>query len=216
MKPTETNIINSLIQQAQGNYSFGLYREAYTTISQAITLFEAQIESIDSDFNEKLQKAKNLESDARIKGIAVSDEALFNEGVYYLAQAEKETNLNKRIELLDKSIEILEKFDQGDMQRAKIEIDTADSKLKEAKKTLFYENDVQKADELLIEAKSLFNRGKYLDAFSIATESQNYSERAIGKYNIFKIILGLGLLLGALLLMVITKRILSWKAQKKK
>jgi hypothetical protein len=216
MKPTETNIINSLIQQAQGNYSFGLYREAYTTISQAITLFEAQIESIDSGFNEKLQKAKNLESDARIKGIAVSDEALFSEGVYYLAQAEKETNLNKRIELLDKSIEILEKFGQGDMQRAKIEIDTADSKLKEAKKTLFYENDVQKADELLIEAKSLFNRGKYLDAFSIATESQNYSERAIGKYNIFKIILGLGLLLSALLLMVITKRILSWKAQKKK
>jgi len=50
----------------------------------------------------------------------------------------------------------------------------------------------------------------------MATESQKYSERAIEKYNIFKIILGLGLLLGALLLMIITKRILSWKAEKKK
>ena len=162
------------------------------------------------------RKQRILESDARIKGIAVAEEALFNEGVYYLTQAEKETNLNKRIELIDKSIEILEKFGQGDMQRAKIEIDTADSKLKEAKKTLFYENDVQKADELLTEAKGFFNRGKYLDAFSMATESQKYSERAIEKYNIFKIILSLGLLLGALLLMIITKRILSWKAQKKK
>ena len=91
-----------------------------------------------------------------------------------------------------------------------------DSKLKEAKKTLFYENEVQKADELLTEAKGFFNRGQYLDAFSMATESQKYSEKAIEKYNIFKIILSLGLLLGALLLMIITKRILSWKAQKKK
>lgn len=216
IKPTETNSINSLIQQAQSNYSFGLYIEAYNAISQAITLLESQMDSIDSDFNEKLLKAKNLESDARIKGITVSDEAVFNEGVYYLNQAEKETDLNKRIELIDNSIEILEKFGQGDMQRAKIEIDTANSKLKEAKKTLFYENDVQKADELLTEAKDFFNRGKYLDAFSMATESQKYSERAIEKYNIFKIILALGLLLGALLLMIITKRILSWKSQKKK
>jgi len=50
----------------------------------------------------------------------------------------------------------------------------------------------------------------------MATESQKYSERAIEKYNIFKIILGLGLLLGVLLLMMITKRILSWKVEKKK
>ena len=216
IKPTETNSITSLIQQAKSNYSFGLYREAYTTISQAIILLDSQMDFIDTEFNEKLQKAKNLESDARSKGIAVTDEAVFNEGVYYLTQAEKEINLTKRIELIDKSIEILEKFGQGDMQRAKIEIDTADSKLKEAKNTLFYENDVQKADELLTEAKRLFNRGKYSDAFSMATESQKYSERAIEKYNIFKIILGLGLLLGALLLMVITKRIISWKAEKKK
>ena len=125
IKPTETNTIISLVQQAQSNYSFGLYREAYNTISQAITLLGSQMDSIDSDFNEKLQKAKNLESDAKIKGITVSDEALFNEGIYYLTQAEKETNLNERIELIDKSIEILEKFGQGDMQRAKIEIDTA-------------------------------------------------------------------------------------------
>ena len=83
--------INSLVQQAQSNYSFGLYREAYNTISQAITLLESQMDTIDSDFNEKLQKAKNLENEARIKGIAVSDEAVFNEGVYYLTQAEKET-----------------------------------------------------------------------------------------------------------------------------
>ncbi|HII94987.1 MAG TPA: hypothetical protein HA367_04530 [Candidatus Methanofastidiosum sp.] len=216
IKPTETNRITSLIQQAKSNYSFGLYREAYTTISQAIILLDSQMDFIDTEFNEKLQKAKNLESDARSKGIAVTDEAVFNEGVYYLTQAEKEINLTKRIELIDKSIEILEKFGQGDMQRAKIEIDTADSKLKEAKNTLFYENDVQKADELLTEAKRLFNRGKYSDAFSMATESQKYSERVIEKYNIFKIILGLGLLLGALLLMVITKRIISWKAEKKK
>ena len=171
---------------------------------------------IDTEFNEKLQKAKNLESEARSKGFTVADEAVFNEGVYYLTQAEKENNLNKRIELIDKSIQVLDKFGQGDMQRAKIEIDTADSKLKEAKNTLFYENDVQKADEHLTEAKRLFNRGKYSDAFSMATESQKYSERAIEKYNIFKIILGLGLLLGVLLLMIITKRILSWKAEKKK
>ena len=216
IKPTETNRITSLIQQAQSNYVFGLYREAYTTISQAITLLESQMDSIDSDFNEKIQKAKNLEIEARNKGIAVTDEAAFNEGIYYLTQAEKETDLKKRIELVDKSIEILERFGQGDMQRAKIEIDTADSKVKEAKKTLFYENDVQKADELLTEAKKLFNRGKYSDSISKAIDSQKYSERAIGKYNIFKIILGLGLLLGALLLMIITKRILSWKAQKKK
>ncbi|HOI77218.1 MAG TPA: DUF4350 domain-containing protein [Methanofastidiosum sp.] len=215
IKPTETNRITSLIQQAQGYYSFGLYREAYTTISQAITLLESQMDFIDAEFNEKIQKAKNLESEARSKGIAVADEALFNEGVYYLTQAEKEINLTKRIELIDKSIEVLEKFGQGDMQRTKIEIDTADSKLKKAKETLFYENDVQKADELLTEAKRLFNRGNYSDAFSMATESQKYSERAIEKYNIFKIILGLGLLLGALLLMIITKRILSWKAEKK-
>ncbi|HNR44756.1 MAG TPA: hypothetical protein PKH80_06280 [Methanofastidiosum sp.] len=216
IKPTETNRITSLIQQAQSYYSFGLYREAYTTISQAITLLESQMGFIDAEFNEKLQKAKNLESEARSKGIAVADQAVFNEGVYYVSQAEKETNLNKRIELVDKSIEILEKFGQGEMQRAKIEIDTADSKLKDAKNTLFYENDVQKADQLLTEAKRLFNRGKYSDAFSMATESQKYSDRAIEKYNIFKIILGLGLLLGALLLMIITKRILSWKAEKKK
>lgn len=215
IKPTETNRITSLIQQAQGYYSFGLYREAYTTISQAITLLESQMDFIDAEFNEKIQKAKNLESEARSKGIAVADEALFNEGVYYLTQAEKEINLTKRIELIDKSIEVLEKFGQGDMQRTKIEIDTADSKLKKAKETLFYENDVQKADELLTEAKRLFNRGNYSDAFSMATESQKYSERALEKYNIFKIILGLGLLLGALLLMIITKRILSWKAEKK-
>lgn len=216
MKQNETNTITSLIQQAQSKYSFGLYREAYTTISQAITIFEAQIDSIDFEFEEKLQKAKTLENEARSKGIAVADEASFNEGVYYLTQAEKETNLTKRIELIDKSIEVLEKFGQGDMQRAKIEIDTADSKLKEAKKTLFYENDVQKADELLTDAKKLFNRGKYLEAFSTATESQKYSERAIEKYNIFKIIIALVLLLGALFLMIITKRILSWKAQRKK
>ena len=216
IKPTETNRITSLIQQAQGYYSFGRYREAYTTISQATTLLESQMDFIEAEFDGKLQKAKNLESEARSKGIAVADEAVFNEGVYYLTQAEKETNLNKRIELIDKSIEILEEFGQGDMQRVKIEIDTADSKLKEAKNTLFYENDVQKADELLTEAKKLFNRGEYSDAFSMATESQKYSERAIEKYNIFKIILGLGLLLGALLLMIITKRILSWKAEKKK
>jgi len=216
IKPTETNRITSLIQQAQSYYSFGRYREAYTTLSQAITLLESQMDFIDAEFNEKLQKAKNIESEARSKGITVADEAVFNEGVYYLTQAEKETNLNKRIELIDKSIEILEEFGRGDMQRAKIEIDTADSKLKEAKNTLFYENDVQRADELLTEAKRLFNRGKYSDAFSMATESQKYSERAIGKYNIFKIILGLGLLLGVLLLMIITKRILLWKAEKKK
>ncbi len=101
------------------------------------------------------------------------------------------------------------------MQIVKIEIDTADSKLKEAKKTLFYENDVRKADELLTEARKLYNREEYSDAFSKAQESQKYSNRAIEKYNIFKIIIGLGLLLGALLLMIISKRILSWKAKKK-
>lgn len=216
IKPTETNTINSLIQQAQNQYSFGLYREAYVSISQAVTIFESQMSSIDDDFNEKLQKAKNLEGEAKSKGIAASDQAVFDEGVYYLSQAEKENNLNKRIELINKAIEILENFGQGDMQSAKIEIDTAESKLKEAEKTLFYEADVQKAEELLTDSKKLFNRGKYADAISIATESQRYSERAIEKYNIFKIILGLGLLLGALLLMIITKRILSWKAQKKK
>ncbi len=215
IKPTETTTITSLIQKAQSNYSFGLYREAYTTISQAITLLESQMESINAEFNEKLNKAKNLEAEARIKGVAVADEAVFNEAIYYLNQAEKETNLNKRIELIDKSIEILEEFGQGDKQRAKIEIDTADSKLKEAKKTSFYENDVQKADELLTDAKGLYNRGKYSEAISMAAESQKYSDRAIEKYNIFKIILALGLLLGALLLMIIAKRILSWKSQKK-
>ena len=109
-------------------------------------------------FNDKLEKGKNLEDQARIKGIPVPDEAIFNEGVYYLTQAEKESNLIKRVELIDKAIDILEKFGQGDMQRVKIEIDTADSKLKEAKKTLFYENDVRKADELLTEARKLYNR----------------------------------------------------------
>jgi len=215
IKPTETNTITSLIQKAQSNYSFGLYREAYTTISQAITLLESQMESINAEFNEKLNKAKNQEAEARIKGVAVADEAVFNEAIYYLNQAEKETNLTKRIELIDKSIGLLEEFGQGDKQRAKIEIDTADSRLKEAKKTSFYENDVQKADELLTDAKGLYNRGKYSEAISMAVESQKYSDRAIEKYNIFKIILALGLLLGALLLMIITKRILSWKSQKK-
>ncbi|MCC7573421.1 MAG: DUF4350 domain-containing protein [Candidatus Methanofastidiosum sp.] len=216
IKSNETNSITSLIQKAQSSYSFGLYREAYTSISQANNLLETQMNSINDDFNEKLQKAKNLESEARSKGVAVADEALFNEGVYYTNQAEKEISLTKRVELIDKAIEILDKFGQGDMQRAKIEIDTADSRLKEAKKTLFYENDVQKADELLTDARKLFNRGNYSDALSTAAESQKYSERAIEKYNIFKIILGLGLLLVALLLMIITKRILAWKAQKEK
>ena len=59
-------------------------------------------------------------------------------------------------------------------------------------------------------------KGNYSEAISKATESQKYAERAIENYNIFKIILGLGLLLGALLLMVITKRIFSWKKQKEK
>ncbi|NYT03962.1 MAG: hypothetical protein GKC00_04550 [Candidatus Methanofastidiosa archaeon] len=216
IKPNETDTINFFIQQAQNQYSFGLYREAYVSISQAVTIFESQMNSITNEFSEKLQKAKNLESEAKTKGIAVSDQAVFDEGIYYLTQAEKENNLNKRIELIDKAIEILENFGQGDMQRAKIEIDTAESKLKDAKNTLFYENDVQRAEELLTDAKNLYNSGKYSDAISIATESQRYSERAIEKYDIFKIILGLGLLLGALLLMIITKRILSWKAQRKK
>jgi tetratricopeptide (TPR) repeat protein len=216
IKPAETDTINSLVQLAQNQHAFGLYREAHVSISQALTIFESQMRSIDDDFNEKLQKAKNLESEAKNKGIADSDQAVFDEGIYYLTQAEKENNLNKRLELIDKAIGILENFGQGDMQRAKIEIDTAESKLKEAKKTLFYEADVQRAEELLTDAKKLYNRGKYSDVISIAIESQRYSERAIEKYNIFKIVIGLGLLLGALLLMIITKRILSWKAQKKK
>jgi hypothetical protein len=216
LKPNETDTINFFIQQAQNQYSFGLYREAYVSISQAVTIFESQMNSIDSDFNEKLQKGKNLESEAKSKSIVASDQAVFDEGVYYLTQAENESNLNKRIELIDKAIDILENFGQGDMQRAKIEIDTAESKLNEAKKTLFYEADVKRAEELLTDAKNLYNSGKYSDAISIATESQKYSRRAIEKYDIFKIVIGLGLLLGALLLMIITKRILSWKAQRKK
>ncbi len=215
IKPTETNRINSLIEQSQNSYSFGLYREAFTTLSQATTLFKSQLEVVNKGFNDKLVKGKNLEDQARSKGVTVSDEAIFSEGVYYLTQAEKEPNLIKRVELIDKAIDILENFGQGDMQRAKIEIDTADSKLKEAKKTIFYEKDVQKADELLTTARKLYNREEYPDAFSKAQESQKYSSRAIEKYNIFKIIVGLGLLLGALLLMIISKRILSWKAKKK-
>jgi len=215
IKPNETIRINSLVDQAKNNYSFGLYEEAYNSISLALTLFKSHMSLINNDFFERLENAKNLENQARSLGVSVADEAVFNEGVYYLNEAEKETNLTKRVELVDKAIGIFEQFGQGDTQRAKIEIDTADSKLKQAKKTMFYESDVQKAEELLTDARSLYNRGKYSEAISMANESQRYSERAIEKYNIFKIVLALGLLLIVFLLMIITKRILSWKSQKK-
>ncbi|HOG74561.1 MAG TPA: hypothetical protein PLP47_06550, partial [Methanofastidiosum sp.] len=214
LKPSETDQITLLIQKGNDSYLFGLYKDAYTNISQAISKFESEINVLNTEFNQKLQGAKKLEVDARNKGISAADEAIFNEGVYYLTQAEKETNLKKRIELLDSAIQILQDFGEGDRQRAKVELDTAENKLNESKKTLFYESDVQKAEEYLNEAKQLFNQGDYSDAISKATESQNYSDRAIEKYNILKIVLGLGLLLGALLLLIITKRIFSWKKQK--
>ncbi len=214
LKPNETIQITSLIENGYNNYIFGLYKDAYTDLSQAINNFESQMESLDTEFNEKLQQAKTLEIEARNAGVSIADEAVFNEGVYYLSQAEKETNLKTRIELLDSSIQILGTFGQGDRQRANIEIDTAENKLNESKKTIFYESDVQKAEEYLNEAKQLFNQGNYTDAITSAVESQKYSTRAIDKYNIFKIVLGLGLLLGALLLMILTKRIFSWKKQK--
>ncbi len=214
LKPSETNQITLLIQKGNDSYLFGLYKDAYTNISQAISKFESEINVLNTEFNQKLQGAKKLEVDARNKGISAADEAIFNEGVYYLTQAEKETNLTKRIELLDSAIQILQDFGEGDRQRAKVELDTAENKLNESKKTLFYESDVQKAEEYLNEAKKLFNQGNYPDAVSKATESQTYSDRAIEKYNILKIVLGLGLLLGALLLLIITKRIFSWKKQK--
>ncbi|NMC60524.1 MAG: hypothetical protein GYA51_14240 [Candidatus Methanofastidiosa archaeon] len=216
LKTVETKEIDLFIEKAQSNYLFGLYSEAYTEISQAKTKFESEVGLINMEFNQKLQAAKNLETEAKNKGIATADEAVFNEGVYYLNQAEKEINLKRRIELLDSAILILENFGQGDRQRAKIEIDTAEDKLNESKKTLFYENDVQKAEEYLNHAKELFNQGDYFDASSKAIESQKYANRAIEKYNIFKIVIGLGLLLGVLILMIITKRIFSWKKQKKK
>lgn len=216
LKPNEDKQINSLIEQAKNNYSFGLYEEAYNNISKASLIFDTQINLINNEFNIKLQQAKNLELQAIDKGVAVSDEAVFNEGIFYLRQAEKETNFEKRITLIDSAIQILENFGQGDKQRANIEIDTAETKLMESKQTLFYEDDVLKSEEYLNQAKELYNKGNYSEAISKATESQKYAERAIEKYNIFKIILGLGLLLGALLLMIITKRIFSWKKQKEK
>lgn len=216
LKPNENAQINSLIAQAKNNYSLGLYQEAYDNMSKANLIFNTQINLINNEFNLKLQKAKNLEIQAINKGVPVADEAVFNEGVFYLRQAEKETNLEKRISMIDSALQILENFGQGDKQRAKIEIDTAESKLKEAKQTLFYENDVLNSEEYLNQAKEFYNKGNYSEAISRATESEKYANRAIEKFTIFKIIIGLGLLLGALLLMIITKRIFAWKKQKEK
>lgn len=216
IKPTQTNSINAWINQAKSSYSFGLYRDAYTTISRAIVLFESEMQSLDDAFYKKLDLAKEYEIEARRIGVSVADQAVFNEGVYYLNQAEKETNLLKRTELIDYSLEILEKFGKRDIQKARVEIDTANSKLKDARRTLFYENDVTRAEELLAEAKILYNEGDYSEATLKATESQRYSERAIRKFNIFRVIIGLGLLLVVLLFMILTKRILSWKAEKEK
>ncbi len=216
LKPTQTNRINSWISQAENSYSFGLYRDAYNTILRAITLFESEMKSLDDEFYEKLDLAKQYELEARRIGISVADQAVFDEGVYYLNQAEKETNLVKRTELIDNALDILEKFGKRDIQKARTEIDTANSKLRDARRTLFYDYDVKRAEEFLIEAKVHYNEGEYPEATFKAEESQRYSERAIRKYNIFRVIIGLGLLLVVLLFMILTKRILSWRTEKEK